>query len=328
LKTLLLQILRIGSPLVTQKWLLNTSKAPPLLPFYHAVSDNRLAHISHLYPVPTTKKFIADLEWLSKEFTFVDLKTFSQSPHPNQIHLTFDDGLKQCLTTIAPILVRKGIPATFFLNSAFVDNKDLMYRYKASLLLEQCPTPSATSLELISSTLPSKTYKQALLDIRYPNRHLLDQIAETEGVSFREFLEKEQPYLTSQQVKSLQQQGFTVGAHSIDHPRYHLISLEEQLHQTLESIAFVRGQFGVAHPSFAFPFTDDGVSAAFFQQLQQKEPECITFGGAGLKIESIHNQYQRFPLEKNTHSAMKNVKTEYLYYLIKRATSKHKITRR
>lgn len=327
LKTHLLQILRFLEPVVSQQFLLKAVKAPTLLPFYHVVSDHPLPHIRHLYPVPSTKKFKADLDWLGKHFTFVDLETFQKSPNPKQLHLTFDDGLQQCHSTIAPILIKKGIPATFFLNSAFLDNKDLMYRYKASLLIDQITNPTTKTLEFLNQHLPGHSFKQALLNIRYPNRYLLDQIAESEGFSYTSFLQQKKPYLSTEQAKQLMQAGFTLGAHSIDHPRYHLISLKEQLFQTTVSINFVRYQFGIPHPPFAFPFTDDGVSKDFFDQLQAQEPECLTFGGAGLKTEDIPNQFQRFPLEKNTYSAKKNVKTEYLYYLIKRVTGKHKINR-
>ena len=39
------------------------------------------------------------------------------------LHLTFDDGFRELHDVVAPILLRKGIPATFFVNSAFIDNK-------------------------------------------------------------------------------------------------------------------------------------------------------------------------------------------------------------
>jgi hypothetical protein len=56
------------------------------------------------------------------------------------LHLSFDDGLSACYDTIAPILLRKGVPATFFLNPAFIDNKALMFRYKISLCLNALDT--------------------------------------------------------------------------------------------------------------------------------------------------------------------------------------------
>jgi hypothetical protein len=36
-----------------------------------------------------------------------------------------------------PILRRKGVPATVFVNSDFVDNQDLFFRFKAALIIDK-----------------------------------------------------------------------------------------------------------------------------------------------------------------------------------------------
>lgn len=45
--------------------------------------------------------------------------------------------MRQCYDVILPILEAKGIPATFFINSGFIDNKDLFFRFKASFLIDE-----------------------------------------------------------------------------------------------------------------------------------------------------------------------------------------------
>ena len=49
--------------------------------------------------------------------------------------LTFDDGHLEMFEVVAPILSKRGISATFFLNTGFLDNKDMFFRHKASLLI-------------------------------------------------------------------------------------------------------------------------------------------------------------------------------------------------
>ena len=56
---------------------------------------------------------------------------------PNSFLLTFDDGFREIYDIIAPILLDKGIPATFFISSGFLDNRELCYQHKASLLVEK-----------------------------------------------------------------------------------------------------------------------------------------------------------------------------------------------
>ena len=73
-----------------------------------------------------------------KPITTFELKKFitENSALPkNAFLLSFDDGLKEVFTTIAPILLKKGVPASFFINPCFIDNNELFYRYKISLLI-------------------------------------------------------------------------------------------------------------------------------------------------------------------------------------------------
>ena len=113
-----------------------------LAPFYHAVSDIPMPHIRHLYRVKTVAEFERDLDFLLKHYTPIDfhelpnlLQHKPRSGKPPML-LSFDDGLREFYDPIAPILLRKGIPAICFLNSGFLDNKDLFFRYKASLLID------------------------------------------------------------------------------------------------------------------------------------------------------------------------------------------------
>jgi len=111
-------------------------------PFYHAVDNEDQPHIKHLYPVKSIHQFENELDTLLKHFKPIDLDKLislnqsNEKPKKPSIHLSFDDGLRQCYDIIAPILNKRGIPATFFINSAFVENKDLMYRYKISLIYD------------------------------------------------------------------------------------------------------------------------------------------------------------------------------------------------
>ena len=106
-----------------------------ICPFYHAVSDTPLPHISPLYRHRTLTEFKADIEWLTahyKPIHWYEIDHYERAHEP-AFCLTFDDGLKQFYTIVAPILEEKRIPCVCFLNSAFIDNKDLMFRYKEAL---------------------------------------------------------------------------------------------------------------------------------------------------------------------------------------------------
>ena len=314
---------RILSPLIPLSWLISASKQNLFLPFYHVVSDSPLPHIQHLYDAPTSRKFRTDLELLLKHFKPVSLRDLTEYAQANKefdepsFHLTFDDGLRQCKEVIVPILLEYGIPATFFVNPNFVGNQALFYRYQVSALLSS-----------ISKEKGFETMRSEVLGYNYLDHEKLNALSEQCGFNTAAFLEEEKPYMTWEEIKRLQDQGFHIGAHSLDHPTYHLIPYEEQIRQTTESLKIIDEKVRPEIRSFAFPFTDDRVSKKFFDEMVGPSKECqISFGGAGLKQDVSRFHLQRFPMEKTLAAADLQVKSEYLYFLMKGIVGKNKILR-
>lgn len=206
---------------------------------------------------------------------------------------------------IAPILIEKNIPATLFLNSHFIDNKDLFYRYKASILSDEL-------------------YTDTVLDFSFKNQNDIDELAKTFNISWDDYLAKHQPYLTTAQINELIAKGFTIGAHSLNHPLYEELSIEEQIYQTITSIEDIKNRFQLDYAVFSFPFTDFNVEKKFFNAI--KDHVDITFGSAGIKDDEISFNLQRLPMENKADGAT-NIKMEYSYYLLKKLIFKNVIKR-
>ena len=258
----------------------------------------------------TVTEFQRDLEFLLKHYQPIDMETLyhlhiNKTVPPKPVfHLTFDDGLKEMYEIVAPLLLEKGVPATFFVNSEFIDNQALFYRYHASLSIE----------ELSRKGKLTDALKTEILMCQYKDKDKLFQYFPQQQVA--DFLNTEKPYLTTEQIKTLSKQGFTIGAHSADHPYYHQIPLEEQLRQTRESLDFVAQMVNQKLRLFAFPFTDFKVSKDFFQEIQ---PDVdLSFGTANLKNDEIPFHLQRIAGEKNKIEPMAFIlKKEYMKYIIK-----------
>lgn len=341
LKAALLQSLHLVSTWLPLPLLLKLSGQYHLPIFYHVISDVDLPHVKHLYHVRNCQRFEEDLDYLLRYYEPIDLHqliaaVYQGKPLPKRSFLlTFDDGLAECATVIAPILQRKGIPATFFINADFVDNKALMFRYKASYLIEhllQQKIHPNTTKELSrifeAHQLPFQTIKNSFLKVRWEQQAVLDDVADFLAIDFQQFLQKQQPYLNKTQLQDLLDAGFTLGSHSCNHPTYFRLPLEDQIEQTLASQRFLEENFKLSYRVFAFPFTDFGVSAAFFDKILTKANFQLTFGGAGLKQEQIKGQLQRFGLETAVERpARQLIHTEYCYYLLKALLGKNTIRR-
>ena len=233
------------------KMLQHLSGQKLIVPLFHTVSDAPLLHIKHIYEPRTTAQFRADIDFFLKNYKALNIhNSLNDTVLPKkEAHflLTFDDGMAELYDIVMPILQEKGVFATIFLNPDFVDNKSLFYRHKVSLLIDkwQNRNPSAALQQEIAALflqekLPFSTFSESLLaETQHKHIPFLDMLAAKIEVSFEEYLAKQQPYLSLQQIQEMQKKGFTFGAHSLNHPQYSHISLAEQIRQTQESMEFV-----------------------------------------------------------------------------------------
>ena len=288
------------------KNLINLTNMQIINVFYHVVSDNYLPHIAPLYKYRNSKEFENDIDFLLKYFqpisandVFLHTKGEKLITKPS-FHLSFDDGMSEVYEVALPVLKRKGVPATVFVNSAFVDNKDLFFRYKAALIAGKNPL-----------------LKNEVLKINFLESEKLDKIAQNLEIDFEDFLKEKKPYLTTEEIKKMQKNGFTIGAHSINHPNYYLISEEEQIRQTLESCRFVKENFDEKKLFFAFPFEDTGVRKSFFETIYKDVD--LTFSTLGTSVTQNGKNIGRIAME----GEMKNGKNVIYRALTARLIKKY-----
>ncbi|MDR3061542.1 MAG: polysaccharide deacetylase family protein [Dysgonamonadaceae bacterium] len=238
--------------------LIRYAGADLIFPFYHTVSDEYLPHIHPLYRPKTTKEFYEDLDLLLKYFQPVDIDTvYSHCSGIKTIvrpsfHLSFDDGLRGIYDIVTPILYKKGIPFTVFVNSDFVDNRNLFFRHREAL--------------------------------------------EVQSIDPDAFLNEKRPYLSTVQLKEMQRKGVHIGAHSTDHAHYNFLEEKQQISRTLESCAFVKKVFEQKLTTFAFPFTDTGISDSFFEAVYPVVD--LTFGISGIYFRHNGRHIGRIDMEK------------------------------
>jgi peptidoglycan/xylan/chitin deacetylase (PgdA/CDA1 family) len=309
---------------------------------YHTVGNaEELPYLKGLYSVPTPKEFESDLDFILKNYVPLDLEGLVKFKQANLLpgnkkyfFLSFDDGLRQCREIIAPILERKGVPATFFINTGFVGNNLFLHRFKVVLLSEAIKKDKTENLKIrLESFLNMKftcRYKAAryIMTLRYPQLTILSEIISQLGLDIEKELVQFMPYMTIDEIRGLISKGFTVGAHSIEHPEFYLIDEETQVEQTCKSITQVKEWFNPKYNVFAFPFTDVGVKNSFFRKIEQQCKPDLTFGCSGLKKDKIPYNVHRIPMDDFGMRAEERLKSEFLHYSFKRILGKNTFRRK
>jgi peptidoglycan/xylan/chitin deacetylase (PgdA/CDA1 family) len=294
-------------------WVRPLSGISLVVPYYHMVSDISVPHVSHLYRFRTIAEFTSDVEFLLRRFEPVTLSDIVDVLNGIRIfrrpcfHLTFDDGFREMHDIVAPILKHAGVPATFFVNTAFLDG-GLAHHNALSVLLDRLQSRQsrlgAATLQRVESLLPARsectTLRARFLSIRYAEISLVRSLAETLDVDLDQYVRETRPYLSCEQITTLLDKGFNIGAHSHDHPLYADLSLPQQLAQTRMSIQLLNARFGVRPKAFAFPHTDRGVEDAFFTAVFSEPLLDVSFGTAGLVSHSHPRNIERVRMEKTS----------------------------
>src|SRR2546430_8897934 len=107
--------------------------------YYHYVGDT-VSYYGEFYRGCTVERFRRDLEALRKVFEIVPLTKvveFNLGMHAPQIPylaVTFDDGFNLCRKEVLQILDQLKIKATTFVITSCLDNRNLMWRNKLSVI--------------------------------------------------------------------------------------------------------------------------------------------------------------------------------------------------
>jgi len=311
-----------------------------IFPFYHSISESNTLTNS-LYENPSLTKFKIDMRFYLKYYNSFPLSKIinynkENKNLPNDIfHLSFDDGFSDNYEIALGFLKKEKIDATFFIVKDFLDNNDMFFRNKASLLINHIHMIDKRNINKIvidfleSKNLFYESISNSLLKIKYQDKLILDEIGKFYDFSFSEYLETKKPYMTSSQIQELLGAGFSIGAHSIDHPKLQELDFKDQINQAKESTNFICKKFNLGYKAFAAPFNDIGLKKSYIQKLFSEKHIDIFFGTQGLRDDEMSNCFQRLSMDGgDSFLNPKNIcKKSLSSALISRFLNKNKVIR-
>jgi len=195
----------------------------------HAVGcDKQLSiypYVPTLYPSSVLE---AELEYLARHFTVVPLQRIAEGHRTGklgrsrEIALTFDDGLRNNITSGYPILRRLGLPATFFVCPGLIETGRWQWAYESASRLIQLSQEKRVDVcrRLGSPTNEVPGVMRWMTSLDTPTRMGIGERLREATPDFAPTRDQCHIFdtMTWQDLRSLDPALITVGSHSMNHP--------------------------------------------------------------------------------------------------------------
>lgn len=267
--------------------------------FYHVVSKERLPHILHLYPYKSPEAFEDDLVYLRNEMHPTGYEELEETRRAGKrlparsVVLSFDDGMSECYSVIRPLLLKYKLPAIFFITTGLTGKGQMLPRHKVSLCLEKVKESPAGELneayqrmnEKYGQTIDSaRAFERWIGKFKAGDEQPIDDVCEILGVDWKKYLADHDVYMNEWEIRKLHAEGFTIGAHSVTHPKMGTVSPEVMEAEMVQSVRAVCEMTGEIRAPFAFPFTATGVDRTYLDGVVQRHPEIgLLFDSKGIQ---------------------------------------------
>jgi peptidoglycan/xylan/chitin deacetylase (PgdA/CDA1 family) len=241
-----------------------------------------LYHRVHAEPDPFSVAFVppSDFEqqiiFLKQHYNVLPLgelwrRVNEHSLPPNAVAITFDDGYADNYQLALPLLRKHAVPATLFLASAAAEGEPLWYdKVLYAFKVTKCRRIDFEPLGLSAAALTSVEARRAAAvcclgrlralperDRQQRQRELLA------ALRVRDFGELHGLMMGWQEARQLERGGFSVEAHTVNHPIMSRLTRAEAVEEVLSSKRAIEVELQKAVRFFAYPngkhedFTDD-----------------------------------------------------------------------
>jgi peptidoglycan/xylan/chitin deacetylase (PgdA/CDA1 family) len=216
---------------------------------YHQVSNSFVANLYGKYIWLSKDVFEKQLGYIKNKFKVVPLMEGIQALQNNMLKetvfcLTFDDGDLSLKHTIVPLLEKYELPATFFINTAYIESKKgywfNIYNYISNTdgIKNRIPQQVKHAIEKIRTEKEPGKYHE----YKYVIENYATMVPE--DINF---------YVGHDFLNSLNSKLFTLGLHGHEHQRFSMMSKTEQENNIVLNIKYLQ-KYKNYIPAFAIPF--------------------------------------------------------------------------
>lgn len=189
--------------------------------------------------------------------TMIDRLVGKRAINANEIVLTFDDGLRNNLTVVYPILKTLQLPATFFVCPALIGSGQWLWNHEARCRLK---TLSGDALVDIRTTLlapdPSADgIVEWMKTLKPAQRRRAEQCIRLATPAFNATAAQRQAYdiMDWNELRSLDPGLIMIGSHTMTHPILSTLGADEISSELGESSRLLEKELGRAVDFFCYP---------------------------------------------------------------------------
>lgn len=280
-----------------------------LIPYYHAIVRSAPSYLRWVQTIRSPVDYRRDLHLLnricdrSNRSSKSDIRGHGFHLEGRKV-IAFDDGLRAGAFFAISRALDAGWTVLLFVCPAFFDNTDLMYRHKASILVEaayaQVTVP--TVLARVSNMLTERGIAgdgvgRQLLNVTYADRDVLDVAAKILGIDIRVCAQHLRPYLGSEALHALSRRGVLIGSHGMDHAPVSGSDTHVVVDMVNESLDRIARIVPLHARLFSYPFGDAGITQRRIDELIERCTLDYSFGTAGWRPEWNARHVQRLRME-------------------------------
>ena len=215
---------------------------------YHGVDDRThpVVNFDRLQAAP--ELFTRQVEKLARAFCIVDLRDavrhfIDQGTWPERaLAITFDDGYKNNLEIVAPVLRQVGVPATFFVTAGFVEGRTTPWWYD---LRQGLAEQHGSSQESAAAAMKAEEKLRPMTELERENK--------LAAMGIQRGAQSFYPFMSRSECRQLVDLGFDVQCHGDTHASFAAESSNRVKSEIRKAADFVRS-LGVTPWGMAYPY--------------------------------------------------------------------------
>ncbi len=273
---------------------------------YHRIGNPVASLWDHDLWSADADEFDWQMQYLKRHFDLIgtdDLDQARRDPRGRHVMISFDDGYRDNYQLAFPVLKSRGVPATFFLATKFLDQPYVSWWDEVAWMIH------TTTREFLDG--PEWLPDPILIDHLHPQLTIRRLLRFYKGLSgdrtssFLDWLGAEtgrgrcpasmasDMWMTWDMAREMQAAGMSFGAHTVSHPILSRLPAEEQRREILDSHRRIVEELG--QPIRAFSYPVGGVESCNSQTVACLREAGIEWGfrfGVGFRADPFSDPLQ------------------------------------